>query len=100
MSKIDIIDSLEKKVGLLIDENIRLREEQRKLQTTRERLRSQNSELTARIGELERRITVLELREALSGETADRTGTRAARVRLNRLMREIDKCIALLNKDA
>jgi hypothetical protein len=99
MAKADIIGSIEKKVARLIADNRRLREERDRLSIANERLRDQARELTERLVEAERTTTILQLREGFMGETVDKTSTKAARARLNRLMREIDRCIALLNKD-
>ena len=65
------------------------------LQAQRDKLQAQNRELTNRLAEAERRISSLELSEGLAGNSADR---KQAKARVNRLMREIDRCIALLNK--
>jgi predicted nucleic acid-binding Zn-ribbon protein len=100
MSKKAVIDSIEKKVALLVGENRRLRDERAKISATAERLRGENRRLATKIAEMERRLAVMELREGFSGETADSKGTKAARGRVNRLVREVDRCIALLNKEA
>ena len=74
-----IIDSLKKKVSRIIEDNRRLRSEVR--------------ELTAeRAG---RRIKTLETAAGLMGNRGD---SRIARLRVNKLLREIDKCLALMNK--
>jgi hypothetical protein len=99
MAKADIIGSIEKKVARLIADNRRLRDERNKLAVAKERLRGENRQLTERLAEAERTVAILELREGFAGETVDRTSTRAARARVNRLMREVDRCLALLNKD-
>ncbi len=93
-----LIDSIERKVARLIAENRRLRDERERLSSSRDKLRIDNRLLAAKIAELERRLAVAELREGFSGETADSKSTKAARARVNRLMREVDKCIALVNR--
>lgn len=95
-----IIESIEKKVARLIADNWKLREEKEKLIAAREKLRDENRDMAARMAEMERKVAILELREGFSGETVDKTSTKAARARVNRLMREVDKCIALLHRDA
>jgi hypothetical protein len=100
MSKEAILEGIERKIALLAGENRRLRDERERLSATTGRLRDENRRLAARMAEMERRLAVLELREGFSGETADSKGTKAARVRVNRLVREVDRCIALLNKEA
>lgn len=59
------------------------------------RLISEIDKMRKRAEELERKIEVLNMAKSMSspgGETHD------ARIKINRLVREIDSCIALLNK--
>ena len=74
-----------------MEENDRLFAENRELALRRERLAAENRELKQTVAELERRI---ELKEGLTGGT----DSRRAQARINRLMREIDRCIALMNR--
>ena len=64
-------------------------------------LKSENKELIKQLGEkeeeyltLEEKYNKLQLSGAIKG---DEESTRLARKRINKLVREIDKCIALLN---
>lgn len=98
MSRTAILESIEKKIAKLIADNRRLRDERERLAASRDRMREENRQLTAQVADLERRLTVMELREGFAGETADSKSTKAARARVNRLMREVDRCIALVNK--
>ncbi len=98
MSRSAILDSIEKKVARLIAENRRLRDERERLSASRNKLRDENRLLTEKIAELERRLTVKGLVDGFSGETADSKSTKTARASVNRLMREVDRCIALVNK--
>ena len=82
-----LVESLGKKIDRVLDDNRRLRSEALGLTTERDRLLRQKREAENRIRLLEKRIKTL--------ETADR---RTARLRVNRLLREIDGCIALMNK--
>lgn len=56
--------------------------------------RRRTGKLKQTVAELERRIGVLELKEGLTGGT----DSKRAQARINRLMREIDRCIALMNR--
>jgi phage shock protein A len=100
MSKGAILEGIEKKVAQLIADNRRLRDERERLSASSDRLRDENRRLATKIAEMERRLAVVELREGFSGETADSKGTKTARARVNRLVREVDRCIALLNREA
>ncbi len=110
-----VVDSIAKNVARLIGENRRLRGEVEKIGASREKLREENRRLAAEVSELERRLTVKELaadfggggigseggRAGVSGGSADMNNrsTKVARARVNRLLREVDKCIGLLNKE-
>ena len=94
MARNAVVESLAGKVGRLMEENDRLFAENRELALRRERLAAENRELKQTVAELERRIGVLELKEGLTGGT----DSRRAQARINRLMREIDRCIALMNR--
>ena len=95
MANKSIIEGIESKVARLIEQHDRLKKQAAELQAERDKLVAKNWELTNKLAEAERRITTLELSEGLAGNTADK---KQAKARVNRLMREIDRCIALLNK--
>jgi len=90
-----VIESLKKKVGAIIADNERLRSEVVKLKGEKERLAVKNRGAEERIILLEKRINTLETAAGVIGNKAD---NRAARLRINRLLREIDGCIAMLNR--
>ena len=78
-----------------MEENDRLFAQNRELSLRRERVAEENRELKRTVAELERRIGILELRGGLAGGGAD---SKRAQARINRLMREIDRCLALMNR--
>lgn len=89
------IETLREKVQQLIDDNRSLRAELGKMIAEREKIARQKRQAEEKILELEKRVRVLETAGALSGQ---RGNTRAARQRVNKLLREIDRCIALMNR--
>ena len=95
MSKAAVIEAINGKIDRLVEDNRRLRDEYSSLSLQRDKLKSENRALTEQIARLEKRVGVLELRDGLSGGGEN---TKLAKARVNRLMREVDKCIALLNK--
>lgn len=95
MSESPVVKSVREKVGQLIADNRKLREELRSVAQQNDKLKAGSRELEAEKARLEKRIAVLELKEGMTG-TGD---NKLARARVNRLMREVDKCIALLNRD-
>lgn len=100
MSEKALIESIAKGAEKLVADNRRLRGEVAKLEASREKLREENRRLAAENAGLERRVAVKELAAGFAGETHDRQGTKTARARVNRLLREVDRCIGLLNKEA
>ncbi len=100
MSGKALIESIAKGAERLIGENRKLRGEVEKLETSRGKLREENRRLTLENAALERQLAVRELADGFSGKVPDGHGMKIARARVNRLMREVDRCIALLNKEA
>ena len=90
-----IIATLKGQVGKLLDDNRMLRAELKKLVAERERIALQKREAEEKILALEKRVRTLETARAFAGSKAD---NKAARLRVNRLIREIDNCIALMNR--
>lgn len=88
-----IIKSLAEKVERLMEDDRRVRKEREELAAANRKLTSANQELKQAIALLEKRLKVAELGGGLAGG-AD---TKQAKARINHLMREIDRCIALMN---
>lgn len=95
MIQTTIIEAIKSKIDIITADNERLRGEIRRLIAERDGLKDQKRDFLAKIDELNKRIAVLETTEAVSGAAGD---TQAAKARINRLLREIDKCVLLLNK--
>ena len=66
-----------------------------RLTAERDSLKEEKRALEQRVRDLDHELSKLQLSEGLAGGGADKE---KARARVNRLMREVDKCIALLNK--
>lgn len=95
MAESTVIKSIRAKVESLMAENRRLRSEYDKLDAKRARLVMENREMTEKMAQMEKRVAILELKEGFGGSSDN---SKRARARVNRLMREVDKCIALLNR--
>ncbi len=96
MAKQQIVRSLAEKVEKLVAENDRL--ERSRVQLTEElvKARLDNRQLRERLDAAQKRVAMLELGEGLGG-TKDSASRKRARAQVNRLMREIDKCLELMN---
>ncbi|MEG1621882.1 MAG: hypothetical protein RR330_00765 [Alistipes sp.] len=65
------------------------------LTAERDQLKVEKRTLQEQIRAMDHELSRLQLSAGLAGGGSDKT---KARARVNRLMREVDKCIALLNK--
>lgn len=90
-----VIPMLEREVRLLIADHRRVSALCLEIKQERDALMIENRSLKERLRNMEGELASLQLAEALSGSGSNRE---KARARVNRLMREVDRCIALLNK--
>ena len=90
-----VIASLEARVGRLIEDHRRLAGLCAELTAQCESLRGEKRSLEERLRELDAEVARLQLADGLAGGSGNRD---KARARVNRLMREVDKCIALLER--
>lgn len=90
-----VIASLEARVGRLIEDHRRLAGLCAELTAQCESLRGEKRSLEERLRELDAEVARMQLAEGLAGGSGNRD---KARARVNRLMREVDKCIALLER--
>lgn len=89
------VDQLREKIEKLVSMHSRLKKEKGVLEKERSRLLEKNMEQREKISELEQRVKVLEISKSIADVSG---GTKMAKLRVNRLLREIDSCIALMNK--
>ncbi len=98
MATKSIINRIEGRVDQLLTDHQRLSDLCRSLQVERDALLRERRVLQEEVKGLEHQLTVLQLCEGLGSSSQDREQSRApARARVNRLMREVDKCINLLS---
>jgi len=91
----DELKNLNNKLDELIHRFINLKEENRNLRTLNDKLEKMLHEREAELKELEHKYETLKITGALLGE--GEAGQEAKR-KINELVREIDKCIALLDR--
>ena len=82
-----VISNIEGRVRQLMDDHRRA-----SLTAQRDALRAEKRSLEERVRELDAELARMQLAEGLAGGSRNRE---KARARVNRLMREVDKCIAL-----
>lgn len=90
-----IIKHIEAQAERIISQYEKLEEQYAQLQAERDALRQEVREQQVQLRDLKAEVQRLQLAESLSGNTTDKTKSRA---RINLLLREVDKCIALLTK--
>lgn len=95
MADKSVIANIEARIGALIEDHRRLSALCRELTAERDALKIANRVQEERIRALDAEVGRMQLAEGLSGGGRNRA---KARARVNRLMREVDRCIALLEK--
>lgn len=90
-----LVDSLQSKVEKLIIQHKRAKEDISQLRDENEFLQNKFSESKSKIIELEERNKVLKLAKSLGGDDSGKSTD--VKLKINELVREIDKCIALVN---
>ncbi|MBQ3249875.1 MAG: hypothetical protein IJB05_01875 [Bacteroidales bacterium] len=88
-----MIDRLKERIQQLISAYETERQERKRLETELAQSTAQNEAYAKQITELERTIDNLKLADAFKSGNADNT---EARKKIDRLIKEIDKCITLM----
>ncbi len=90
-----IINSIEVKVAKLIEKSNQLRLEKSELQKNNDNLNAKLQQQEEKIVELHEKIKLMNISKSVD---TDKHDLKATRLKINEYVREIDKCIALLNK--
>tara|TARA_B100000700_G_scaffold214126_1_gene235449 strand:+ start:297 stop:581 length:285 start_codon:yes stop_codon:yes gene_type:complete len=93
---INLVENIEKKVNKLIILYRSLKKEKQEIFTENKKLKLDLSEKDKSIKKLEEKIKLLRITKSVS--TQDEARNKESRQKINEYVREIDKCIALLNK--
>ena len=91
-----LVEYIEKKVSKLIKLYQSVQKEKEEILTENNKLESDLSDKDKTIKRLEEKIKLLRITK--SGSTQDDERNKESRQKINEYVREIDKCIALLNK--
>ncbi len=95
MSEKSVIVNIEAQVRQLIADHQRLVDLCGTLTAERDALKGEKRALQEQVKKLDSELSLSQLSEGLGGESRNKE---RAKARINRLMREVDKCIALLNR--
>lgn len=90
-----IINSIEVKLGKLIYKLSQLQEEKSELQKNNDTLNERLHEKEQKIASLQDKVKLMNISKSVDPDSED---VKATRLKINEYVREIDKCIALLNK--
>ncbi|QLE02286.1 hypothetical protein HX109_12220 [Galbibacter sp. BG1] len=92
---IEIVDSLESKVGKLLDKLKQAQETNRKLKEELAASKNENKDLANSIEAWEANYESLKLANSMLGSNENKT---EAKLKINTLIREIDQCITQLSE--
>jgi FtsZ-binding cell division protein ZapB len=90
-----IINNIELKVGKLIEKSNQLTSEKNSLRQNNDALNSQLQEKEKQIVALQDKVKLMNISKSVDTSEED---LKATRLKINEYVREIDKCISLLNK--
>ncbi len=90
-----IINNIELKVGKLIEKSNQLTAEKNSLRQNNDTLNAQLQEKEKQIVALQDKVKLMNISKSVDTTKED---VKATRLKINEYVREIDKCIALLNK--
>lgn len=89
----DMLADLEVKVAALVQKKEELEVEMKALKAEKSKLQEQNEELSAKVEQLEEKNKILRIAGGGNEE-----GQREMKLKINEIVREVDKCIAQLNQ--
>lgn len=92
---VSIVESIQKKLTLISEKQQRLKSENNQLLNQIAALELKNIELQNRLDEKEEAIKTLKLARTMAGDSTDTQGVKR---QINEMVKEIDKCVALLNR--
>ena len=95
VEQVEILEGIKDKIQSVKDRMHQQLEENRELKQKNEDLQQVVQQKQSLINELEQKNQQLSLVKSIMADSAD---AHDARIRINRIVREIDKCIALLNR--
>ena len=95
ISELNLVERVERNVERILAQNEELRQANAGLAAENARLEALTAEQKEEIASLRTQLDQLLLRKSVTEVSG---GVRAAKIRINRLLKEVDRCIALMNK--
>ncbi|WP_298063467.1 hypothetical protein [uncultured Rikenella sp.] len=95
ISELNLVERVERNVERVLSQNAELREANAGLAAENARLEALAASQAAEIENLRTRLDRLLLHKSVTEVSG---GVRAAKLRINRLLKDVDRCIALMNK--
>ena len=90
-----VLNSIKEKVHTLMSNNSSLREQNMQLEAKVSELKNTLEQQKAEIENFNEKVKMLKMAKSLGGDSEKNT---EMKLKINELVREIDKCISLLNK--
>ncbi|WP_274958160.1 hypothetical protein [Millionella massiliensis] len=95
ISELNLVERVERNVERILAQNEELRQANAGLAAENARLEALTAAQKEEIASLRTQLDQLLLRKSVTEVSG---GVRAAKIRINRLLKEVDRCIALMNK--
>ena len=95
ISELHLVERVERNVARVLAQNAELREANAALAAENARLEALTTAQAAEMAQLRHQMDQLLLRKSVTEVSG---GVRAAKLGINRLLKDIDRCIALMNK--
>ena len=96
MKGLNAIDEIRNKFNLLLKKNKELSVSKKTLKDEINNLKSNNQLMVNEINELKDKYKILKMSKKLDGDQTE--NSKELKLKINEMVKEIDKCIALLNK--
>jgi len=96
MAQKEIVIRLQEQVERLIADHMRIQSECRKLVSERDKLLAEKRRLEEKVREQDTRLKSMELTEGMRSSAGS---VERARARVNSLLREVDRCIAIMTQE-
>ncbi|MBL4653520.1 MAG: hypothetical protein JKY53_11780 [Flavobacteriales bacterium] len=90
-----IVENLEVKINRLIDTHKTVAEEKNKLTEENNKLSQLVNQQKSEINQLNEKVKMIKLAKSIEGSGEDSS---KLKLKINEVVREVDKCIAMLNK--